>query len=66
MNAVNIWMPKWKQNDWRRADGASVENHDDLQRLDSALNRFRGSLKWEEKVDTHSGDHSNVAADRLK
>lgn len=57
-------MQKWKRNGWRLADGGADENHDDLQQFYSALNRFPGSLKWEEEIDTRSGDYNNAAADR--
>lgn len=63
--AVNDWMPKWKQNDWRKSDGQPVVNRREFQNLDRAM-RDNPNMKVEfNHVPGHSGNPGNEAADRL-
>lgn len=61
--SVNDWMPKWKDNGWRKASGEPVKNRTDFEKLDSALQKFD---KYEIKhVRGHSNNFGNENADRL-
>lgn len=59
------WMPKWKQNGWRRREGdrlKPVKNVDLWQQLDALLQRHR--LKYT-RVAGHSGHPENERCDEL-
>ena len=60
IDAVTKWLPGWKRNGWRKADGKPVLNRELLERLDSALTNRRFRMEW---VKGHAGHPLNEAAD---
>lgn len=60
INCCTKWMPKWKQNGWRKADKKPVENQELLRQLDTALADREVEFKW---VKGHAGHDLNEAAD---
>lgn len=54
------WLPKWKNNGWRKADRKPVENQDLLRQLDASLTGRAVEFKW---VKGHAGHDLNEAAD---
>lgn len=64
INAVNMWMQRWKQNGWCRVNGEPLANKTDFQFLDRAM--YKSSMDIEfEHVRGHSGDPFNELADKL-
>lgn len=49
LNAVQHWIPRWKQNGWVDADGDDVEakNRKNCHQLDAVMSRFYLPIKWE-------------------
>lgn len=37
LNSVTRWIPGWKRNNWRKADGAPVKNADIMKKLDELV-----------------------------
>lgn len=37
VNCVNEWMPQWRQNGWKKANGEQVDNFVELQKLDGLV-----------------------------
>lgn len=64
LNSVLFWMENWKKNGWIKSDGYPVENREDFKKLDGVMTSYNIRLKWE-KVQAHSGNYGNTAADRL-
>lgn len=66
VNAVNVWMSKWKREGWRGVFGEPVKNIDLMQRLDELLDEHREhravTFAW---VEGHAGNKYNEIADRL-
>lgn len=60
MNGATIWLPGWKQRNWKRKEGA-LKNIDLWQALDRELQRHQVRWEW---VRGHSGDRCNERADR--
>lgn len=62
INVMTKWMPVWKRNGWRKADGQPVANLNLIQDLDRAVAGRRVRFEW---VRGHSGDPMNEIADRI-
>lgn len=58
------YMPTWRQNGWRLANGGPVQNAVEFQALDAAIRSNHMSIQLEH-VSAHSGDANNAEADRL-
>ena len=62
---ISEWMPKWKQNGWRRREGsrwAEVKNEDLWRRLDELLQHHRVRFTH---VRGHAGHVENERCDAL-
>ncbi len=62
---ISEWMPKWKQNGWRRREGkkwAEVKNEDLWRKLDELLTKFQVHYT---RVAGHSGHPENDRCDEL-
>jgi ribonuclease HI len=57
---ITEWVPKWKRNGWRTADGKPVKNQDLWQQLDALVATHRVSWQW---VRGHSGHPENERVD---
>lgn len=62
LKACSQWMPRWKANQWRKADGKPVLNLPLLQRIDELLGARAHPVTWQ-WVRGHAGDPLNEAAD---
>uniref|UniRef100_A0A8D9B5R9 DNA 5'-3' helicase n=1 Tax=Cacopsylla melanoneura TaxID=428564 RepID=A0A8D9B5R9_9HEMI len=63
ISCITEWMPKWKHNGWRRADGKPVLNKEELMILNKEITNM-GSVKWE-YVPAHALVAGNEEADRM-
>jgi ribonuclease HI len=61
-NSVESWMPKWKSNGWKKANGGPVQNREDFEGLDRAMKGVEVRFKY---VPGHQGNYGNEQADRL-
>lgn len=57
---ITEWVPRWKRNGWRTADGKPVKNQDLWQQLDALVATHRVSWQW---VRGHSGHPENERVD---
>lgn len=62
INVMTKWLPGWKRNGWRKADGQPVANVELIKDLDRAVTGRRVRFEW---VRGHSGDPMNEIADRI-
>ena len=65
MDGLTKWLPKWKQNGWRRREGnrwAEVKNEDLWRRLDELLQHHRVRFTH---VRGHAGHVENERCDEL-
>ncbi len=60
MNGATVWLPGWKQRNWKRKEGA-LANIDLWQALDREMQRHQVHWEW---VRGHSGDRNNERADK--
>jgi ribonuclease HI len=58
---ITEWVPRWKRNGWRTADGKPVANQDLWQRLDALVAGHAVTWLW---VRGHSGHPENERVDR--
>jgi ribonuclease HI len=58
---ITEWVPRWKRNGWRTADGKPVANQDLWQRLDALVTGHAVAWLW---VRGHSGHPENERVDR--
>ncbi len=58
---VTEWLPKWKQRNWTRKEGA-LKNEDLWRRLDALTAQHTIAWEW---VRGHAGDHYNERCDLL-
>ncbi|MDI9628029.1 MAG: ribonuclease HI family protein [Acidobacteriota bacterium] len=61
INSVTKWMPGWKRQGWKKADGKPVLNQELLKSLDESLQGRDVSFEW---VRGHAGHPLNEAADQ--
>ncbi|MGH8278892.1 MAG: ribonuclease HI [Gammaproteobacteria bacterium] len=61
-NGISVWLPGWKQRDWKTAGRKAVKNQDLWQRLDTAAARHVIDWRW---VRGHAGNPGNERVDRL-
>ena len=61
-NGITVWLPDWKQRDWKTANKKPVKNVDLWQRLDEAVSQH--DIRWE-WVKGHSGHVENDRVDQL-
>lgn len=66
-NGVTDWCKKWERNNWRKADGLHVANHEWWMRLYEKIKTMResGTLVTVEWVKAHNGNLGNTRADIL-
>jgi ribonuclease HI len=62
INGMNVWMPKWKQNDWTNSSKKPVANRDLWEKLDTLNQERVPTWTW---VKGHSGRHGNEKANEL-
>ena len=62
MDGINIWILKWKTNNWRTSKREPVKNRDLWERLDKLKNSHNMEWKW---VKGHEGIYGNEQADLL-
>jgi ribonuclease HI len=62
INVMTKWLPGWKRNGWKKADGGPVANLALIQDLDRASTGRTVRYEW---VRGHSGDPMNEIADRI-
>ncbi|KAL1459669.1 hypothetical protein WDU94_011626 [Cyamophila willieti] len=63
ISCITEWMPKWKHNGWKRADGKPVLNKEELMILNKEISNME-SVKWE-YVPGHALVYGNEEADRM-
>ena len=61
---VTQHMPRWKQRDWKRADGEPVANQELWQRLDEAIQRRSVKFHWRPKGLKRSDRYGEPGHDR--
>lgn len=62
ISCVTKWVPKWKDNGWKLANGGSVINREELEELENSSSGLQVTYVH---VDGHSGIDGNEAADKL-
>ncbi|XP_012265867.2 ribonuclease H1 [Athalia rosae] len=62
ISCITQWMPKWKKNGWRKADGEHVINKEELILMEKALQPLE--IAWNH-VRGHAGVRGNEEADKL-
>tara|TARA_B100000686_G_C16525635_1_gene829604 strand:- start:415 stop:867 length:453 start_codon:yes stop_codon:yes gene_type:complete len=62
INGINLWMKKWKENNWLTSNKKPVKNIDLWKQLDNESKKFKISWEW---VKGHSGNIYNEEVDRL-
>ena len=62
INGIELWIKKWKTNDWIGSNKKKVKNKDLRMRLDILSNQFQITWNW---VKGHSGNKYNEEVDRL-
>ncbi len=61
-NGIQVWLGKWKTNNWKTAKKKPVKNRALWEELDDLSSRHRVSWHW---VKGHAGDPGNERADAL-
>jgi ribonuclease HI len=62
IQAITVWVSKWKTNGWRLRNGKPVKNRDLIEKIVKLLAVHRAKFKW---VRGHTGDPDNERADQL-
>ncbi|XP_033341720.2 ribonuclease H1 isoform X2 [Megalopta genalis] len=62
IKCITEWMPKWKKNGWKTANGNPVINKLELLEMEEALKSLK--IAWKH-VNGHVGIHGNEMADKL-
>ena len=62
INGIELWIKKWKINDWIGSNKKKVKNKDLWMKLDKLSSQFQIKWNW---VKGHSGDKYNEEVDRL-
>ena len=62
INGIEVWIKKWKTNDWLGSNKKKIKNKDLWVKLDTLSQQFQIKWNW---VKGHSGDKYNDEVDRL-
>ena len=62
IDGINLWLKRWKSNDWKTSAKKPVKNKDLWMKLDDLINEHSVELEW---VKGHSGDKFNEEVDSL-
>ncbi|CAO1620427.1 unnamed protein product [Sympodiomycopsis kandeliae] len=62
VKVFTIWVKRWKENGWTKADGSRVENTSLIKSILEAKRGIRVSFNW---IPGHAGDPRNERADKL-
>ena len=62
INGIELWIKKWKINDWIGSNKKKVKNKDLWMKLDMLSSQFQITWNW---VKGHSGNKYNEEVDRL-
>ena len=62
INGIELWIKKWKINDWIGSNKKKVKNKDLWMKLDMLSSQFQIKWNW---VKGHSGNKYNEEVDRL-
>ena len=62
INGIELWIKKWKINDWIGSNKKKVKNKDLWMKLDTLSSQFQIKWNW---VKGHSGNKYNEEVDRL-
>ncbi len=62
INGIELWIKKWKTNNWIGSNKKSVKNKDLWMKLDILSSQFQIAWTW---VKGHSGNNYNEEVDRL-
>ena len=62
INGIELWIKKWKTNNWIGSNKKSVKNKDLWMKLDILSSQFQIAWTW---VKGHSGNKYNEEVDRL-
>ena len=62
INGIQLWIKKWKTNDWIGSNKKKVKNKDLWMKLDILSSQFQITWNW---VKGHSGNKYNEEVDRL-
>ena len=62
INGIELWIKKWKTNDWLGSNKKKIKNKDLWIKLDFLSNQFQIKWSW---VKGHSGDKYNEEVDKL-
>ena len=62
INGIELWIKKWKTNDWIGSNKKKVKNKDLWMKLDTLSSQFQITWNW---VKGHSGNKYNEEVDRL-
>ena len=62
INGINLWINKWRSNNWMASNKKPVKNVDLWKQLDNECKKFKITWEW---VKGHSGNIYNEEVDRL-
>lgn len=62
VKSVHQWLPHWKENGFKRADGSAVQYVNELLAIEALLQRHGSHMMW---VDGHAGIPGNMRAHAL-
>jgi ribonuclease HI len=62
VKTFNEWLPAWKANGWRKANGRSIQSRDIIEAIEAAMCGRNVTLRW---VPGHSGHLLQEQAHRL-
>ena len=61
-NGIEIWIHKWKQNDWKTSNKKPVKNKDLWVKLDQVISKHDMKWNW---IKGHANNKFNEKADLL-
>ena len=64
INCMELWVPIWQTNGWRKTDGRKVANWIELEELSDVIFESNINVMFE-FVPGHAGIEGNIEADRL-
>ena len=62
INGIELWIKKWKKNDWIGSNKKQIKNKDLWMKLDILSSQFQITWNW---VKGHSGNKYNEEVDKL-